>query len=363
MKFFGQKKKQDFNAVPPEIQTAERCGNENFSLPFYAEECEKQLYDRLRFAVPVIDAALSRIVRLTGGYAVISSDADMQEELDFFLENVPVGLSGKSINSFTDCYLDNLLTYGNAAGEIVLDSQNNRISGLYLGEADKIKIRHPERILFTALGSTDGRGRSVLRGLPALSGILMRIYQCIGQNFDRAGNIRYAVTYKPSADSGERSYAKERAIQIAKEWSDGMNSAKYGQVKDFVAVGDVDIKVIGAENQLYDTNIPVRQLLEQLVSKLSIPPFLLGLNWSSTERMSAQQADILTSELEYYRRLISPVICAVGNAFLRLNGSNGCCRVEWENINLQDETELADARLKNAQAKEIELRLERDYNI
>lgn len=80
MKFFGQKKKQDFNAVPPEIQTAERCGNENFSLPFYAEECEKQLYDRLRFAVPVIDAALSKIVRLTGGYAVISSDADMQEE-------------------------------------------------------------------------------------------------------------------------------------------------------------------------------------------------------------------------------------------------------------------------------------------
>ena len=77
MKFFGQKKKQDFNAVPPEIQTAERCGNENFSLPFYAEECEKQLYDRLRFAVPVIDAALSKIVRLTGGYAVISSDADM----------------------------------------------------------------------------------------------------------------------------------------------------------------------------------------------------------------------------------------------------------------------------------------------
>ena len=37
--------------------------------------------------------------------------------------------------------------------------------------------------------------------------------------------------------------------------------------------------------------------------------------------------------------------------------------MEWENINLQDETELADARLKNAQAKEIELRLERDYNI
>ena len=136
-----------------------------------------------------------------------------------------------------------------------------------------------------------------------------------------------------------------------------MNSAKYGQVKDFIAVGDVDIKVIGAENQLFDTSVPVRELLEQLISKLSIPPFLLGLNWSSTERMSAQQADILTSELEYYRRILSPVICKVADAFLRLCGCTLSSHIEWDNINLQDETQLADARLKNAQAAEIELRI------
>ena len=41
---------------------------------------------------------------------------------------------------------------------------------------------------------------------------------------------------------------------------------------------------------------------------MGIPPFLLGLTWSSTERMSSQQADILTSELEAYRRLLNPVI-------------------------------------------------------
>ena len=33
-----------------------------------------------------------------------------------------------------------------------------------------------------------------------------------------------------------------------------------------------------------------RQMLEQLVAKTGLPPFLLGLSWSSTERMSAQQA-------------------------------------------------------------------------
>jgi hypothetical protein len=166
------------------------------------------------------------------------------------------------------------------------------------------------------------------------------------------------VTYKPQSGTDDFVWSRERAQQIASEWADGMNSAKYGQVKDFVAVGDVDIKVIGADNKFFDTNVPVRQILEQLIAKLSIPPFLLGLNWSSTERMSSQQADILTSELEYYRRQLSPVICGVAGAFLASIGSDADCRVEWDNINLQDETALAEARLRNAQAREIEMRLD-----
>ena len=113
--------------------------------------------------------------------------------------------------------------------------------------------------------------------------------------------------------------------------------------------------MIGAENQLFDTNIPVRQLLEQIVAKLSIPPFLLGLQWSSTERMSVQQADILTSELEYFRRLLTPILHTIGTAVLRGAGYADDPEICWDVINLQDETELAEARLKNAQAEEIEL--------
>ena len=194
----------------------------------------------------------------------------------------------------------------------------------------------------------------MLRGLPAVSRILLRIFECIGQNYDRAGNIRYAVTYKP--DGASAPFAKEHAQAIADTWRDGIRAAKYGEVQDFIAVGDVDIRVIGAENQLFDTNIPVRQLLEQIVSKLSIPPFLLGFSWSSTERMSAQQADILTSELEYFRRLLSPLLRKIGREVLCGAGFDLEPQVEWDTINLQDETELAEARLKNAQATEIELR-------
>lgn len=378
MKLF---KKKGASHNVPELISAARSHDMSMSLPQVIQPAEKELYDRLRAAVPVIDAALMKIIRLTGGFRVVCSDEEYQNDLDRFLENVQVGLSGKSINCFADNFLDSLLTYGSAVCEIVQDSENQLIAGLWLGDVSAVrmqagkepfarsytvrskdgschKVEHPENILYAALTG----GHSVLRGLPALSGILLRIYECIGQNYDRAGNVRYAVVYKPQSGTDDFVYSRERAQQIADEWADGMNSARYGQVKDFVAVGDVDIKVIGADNQLFDTNVPVRQILEQLIAKLSIPPFLLGLNWSSTERMSSQQADILTSELEYYRRLITPVICDVAGAYLSSIGAEADCSVEWENINLQDETALAEARLKNAQAREIELRLDAQTN-
>ena len=162
------------------------------------------------------------------------------------------------------------------------------------------------------------------------------------------GNVRFAVSYKPS--DSDRSFSKERAQQIASEWSKAMNSA---QPRDFVSVGDVSVSVIGADNQIPDSQVPVRLLLEQIVSKLSVPPFLLGLSWSSTERMSAQQADILTSELEYYRRRLEPCIRRICDMYLKLSGRMCGYSIEWDNINLQDEVELAKAKLLDAQAENL----------
>ncbi len=357
------------------VQSGQRgriCNSESFPV----NPCEKGLYEALRHNVPIIDAAINKVVRLVGGFKLYTENAYAQELLDDFAANVPVGISGKSLNVFVDTYLDSLLTFGNAVGEMVISPENASFCGLYNADVSKIQIAsglnafdrryiyttdngerfeiaNPELILFTALGAPSGQvyGRSLLRGLPALSSILMRIYECIGQNFDRIGNVRYSVTCKSGEDGA---FAKERAQQIAQEWSAGMNAAQYGEIRDFISVGDVQIKAIGADNQMIDTQVPVRQLLEQLVAKLGIPPFLLGLNWSSTERMSSQQADILTSELEYYRRVITPCIVKIAETYLQINGRYDEVSVIWDNINLQDETELALARLYNAQAQQIE---------
>ena len=140
---------------------------------------------------------------------------------------------------------------------------------------------------------------------------------------------------------------------MAREWSSAMGAARHGAVRDFVAVGDVDIKVIGADNQVLDSEVPVRQILEQLIARTGIPPFLLGLSWSSTERMSAQQADLLTSEITAIRRNVEPVVEKICRLWLRLHGVAGTVTVDWEDIDLQDLVEEARAALYRAQAEQI----------
>jgi len=172
-------------------------------------------------------------------------------------------------------------------------------------------------------------------------------------NWERAGNVRFAVTYKPQGDVLDRAYAKERAEQIASEWSAAMQSGKNGAVRDFVAVGDVSVSVIGADGQILDSEVPVRQILEQLIARTGIPPFMLGLNWSSTERMSAQQADLMTSELTAVRRALEPVIERICALWLQMHGYACGFEVVWDPINLQDDVEEAKAALMRAQADKI----------
>ncbi len=379
------RKKQSIETAETGITGAGRAEDFEFRLSSGDRFCEAGLYEELRACVPIIDACIAKIIRLTNGFRVTAPEERFQPLLDEFCKNVSIGVSGRSLNTFADMYLDSLLTYGRAFGRIFTDHKTMSLKGLavcdptayrvYAGndpcdkrvfmirDGREIPLSSPEQLLYTTLNPSPKHpeGVSILRGLPALSRILMRIYECIGQNFDRVGNVRYAVTYKPQNES-DQANAKQRAMVIAEEWSKGMAASRSGSVKDFVAVGDVDIKVIGADNQIIDTQIPVREILEQMISKLSIPPFVLGLNWNTSERMSSQQADILTSELEYYRRLLTPALEDICSAFLRLSGCAGRPTIEWDNINLQDEEALARSRLYNAQAEQIAGKLKGSEN-
>ena len=96
-----------------------------------------------------------------------------------------------------------------------------------------------------------------------------------------------------------------------------------------------------------------RELLEQIVAKMGIPPFLLGLSWSSTERMSSQQADMLTSELTAYRRILEPAVLKICKTWLRLNGLDDTVEIDWNEITMQDEVDHANAAYLMAKTEQL----------
>ena len=219
-----------------------------------------------------------------------------------------------------------------------------------------VELPYQDLLLFTPLNPETEHpyGVSLLRGLPFLADILSTIYQTVGINWERCGNVRFAVTCQDS----EGVNAAERSRVLAEEWSRAMQETRSGNVRDFVAVGDVSIRVIGGDAPILDSEVPVRQILEQIVAKTGIPPFMLGLSWSSTERMSAQQADLLTTEITAIRRSLTPVVERICRLWLRMHGFGCGFEVVWDDINLQDQVEEARAELYREQARK--LRLEND---
>lgn len=375
----------------PEVLPMQTAGSRRLQTPLdphglwgESEAGQRRLYRALRENIPVIDAAIHKLLRLLGDFTVECADQAAQVGLQRFLQNVKVNGCQNGMDAFLSCYFAQLLTYGTAVGEMVLTA-GGEIGALYNADLDGLEFRpgktpldwklycrteqgskpvlYPDLIVTSALNPPHGsaHGVSILNGLPFVSEILLKIYRTIGINWDRVGNVRFAVTYKPSGDAVDRANAREHARQMAEAWTSAMENS--GQVSDFVAVGDVNVKVIGADNQILDSEIPVRQMMEQIVAKLGLPPFLLGFSWSSTERMSSQQADILTSEMDSYRRLLTPTIRKICAMWLRLHGYAEDCTITWSEITLQDAVDLAEARLKNAQAAQIEQQLAKEESV
>ena len=334
---------------------------------------EERIYRELREAIPVLDAAVGKMVRLCGGFTAKCADPKAQRMLEEFLRRCPCGRGQMGIDSFLSAYLDSLLTYGRSVGELVV--AGGKLRAVCWGDVTALEAHEGTNSLETVLWGRDDHGHmrplpyqhlllfttmhpepahpygvSIFRGMPFLAEILVKIYNTVGSNWERAGNIRYSVICK-GGENLDPVVAQERGRQVAQQWSRAMEEGKNGTVRDFVAVGDVEIKVIGGEAPILDSDVPVRQILEQLVAKTGLPPFLLGLNWSTTERMSTQQADILTSELWALRRTVEPAVEKICRTFLALEGMDDRVEIEWDDISLQDITQEAQAELYKAQAE------------
>ena len=122
---------------------------------------ETALYRSIREAVPIVDAAILKLIRLVGGAEVEAADPAARAGLRRFLNQVPTGRGQRGLESFLDCYLDSLLTCGRAVGEVVLDRKHREVAALLCANVADIEIREGESPMDFALCVRQGGGEPV----------------------------------------------------------------------------------------------------------------------------------------------------------------------------------------------------------
>ena len=127
---FSRRKKENRGAA---VQTAPRKINSSLTMlsDVSSTAVERELYRNLRKSVPVIDAAICKLIRLLGTFKVKAKNSRCQRIIDDFMRNVRTNGTGMGINGFVFSYMESLLTYGEAVGEMVLSRDGKRIAALY----------------------------------------------------------------------------------------------------------------------------------------------------------------------------------------------------------------------------------------
>ena len=89
MRLFNRKNKEKAETVQTAVSSIYSTGLAGLGSTGQTA-AERQLFRRLREEVPVVDAAINKLVRLLGTFTVECDDPSAGEELSEFLENVRV---------------------------------------------------------------------------------------------------------------------------------------------------------------------------------------------------------------------------------------------------------------------------------
>jgi hypothetical protein len=157
------KKPKEAPAKAVQIRSAERHPFGMFDSYVPLGGGEIKLYRSIREALPVVDAAIMKVIRLTGGFTAVCADKRAERELNRFSRTVDTGRGQRGIDAFLSAYLDSMITCGRAVGEIVTRG-NADIAALLCGNVADVQIREGGTPLDFTLCGYDERG--ALRELP-----------------------------------------------------------------------------------------------------------------------------------------------------------------------------------------------------
>jgi len=343
----------------------------------YPVEAELRLYDEMRRTFPVLDIAVTRLVQLCG-HPTLEGPAVVVGELEGWLRRVPIGPGQRGLGGWVEAQLDHLLVFGMAVGRVRLGPGRRDVGALLTldprevrleadGDGLGLRVLHrrpggggleavpPAYSLLSLRAPHCGaRGASLLRSLPFTAEACSIIENATAQVWQRMGAPSFHVNWQPAERFADPLGTTARGVigELQETFTGIMGARREGEVRDFFTSGAVSVGVLGDAAQVLAVQESFRVFMEQMVAATGLPPWLLGLHWSSTERLSVQQADLLVAHVEALRRELQPQIERVVDLRQRLAGRPGRVRVRWPAVNLRDAAEQARAAAWTEQARQ-----------
>ena len=345
---------------------------------FIARKVEPSFYEFLREAIPIIDGAINRLVVLDGHIEVVGDNESLVEEIKEWVYNVKVNDIQKGLQSFHQNFTNEAFEQGFALGEFVTDRKRTDIVGLRVGDSKYIRFKrsdsgldmyqkadndpdwrplNPSNLLYFSIGNENQNpyGVALMRSCEFVAKILATMHNSLLNVWERFGDPSFSIVYKTSRRDGND--LKERRNLIREEFDQSIRAKREGKSADFIRAidkdSDIDIKVIGADGQILELEVPARHVVEQIIAKTGLPPWSLGLQWSTTERLADNQAELLLADISTRQAAKLPHFYNLIRTLLLLRGrtwKKGDWKLEWAQVNLRDVLKQAQARFMNAQA-------------
>jgi len=337
------------------------------------------VYEAVANGIPFIDVALRKLSRMIPRFEVKCRVDSTADALNAWMREVRVGSLLRGFAPFARSHVRQMLQYGRSAGEIALTRGKTDAAGLFivdarqirlipaddgrllLGEADALGALHPyprqDLFIYSACNSEsdDPRGVSMLRSVPFVADVVLRMENAVRQKWQRHGAPSFLVHHRVASDVQiSDSALQQQRSAIQDDWERAMRARWQNDgIIDFISAsqGDFVIRALDSDGELEFT-APYRALMEQIVCSVELAPFMLGLNWSTTERLSRQQADMIIGQCQEMRAELEPDFLHVLTWVQRLRNLRGKIRLQWHGINLQDQVETARGELYAAQAME-----------
>lgn len=351
----------------------------SFFKAWVPRKVEAQFYEFLREAIPIIDAAIMRLVSLDGHIIVKGKNADLVEEIQDWIDNVKVNDVQRGLQAFHQSLTNEAFEQGFGLGEFIPDKKRTDIVGLKVADSKSIKFSrvaggglgiyqkadgdrddrelNQENLMYFSINNENQNpyGTALMRSCEFVAQTLVTIQNATKNVWERFGDPSFEIVYKTSKKDGTDHEARRQAIET--DFNTAIRAKREGKSADFIRAIDtnseISIKVIGSDGQELQMETPARHMLEQIIAKTGLPPWMLGMHWSTSERLSSAELAVLRADIATRQAAKLPLFTRLVKTLLLLRGRSwkrGDWWLEWGQVNLQDVVQLAQARFLNGQA-------------